>query len=564
VNLQLTWTLKRGSSVYTIKQTQGIGSLTLTTTEIEAALKSQNISPSTLQSTDVISANYISDLDTAFGNDNSCKVTTSASSISITVVPAPVISTNIQTSATVCEGQSTEFKFTTVGSTGLTIKWYKVINETTTLISSGGNYSIVDVISGSGNNTSTTSTLTITSSKTTDAASYFATVTNNSTTCTTATNQAVLVVNALAKAQIMNGGTYCPAFVAGINLTLASSETGMQYTLYRGSTLLATLNGTGGALTFGVQPAGSYSVRGVGAGSCTNNNVATATITATTTSPNVTGTLQFEWVPWQTYKFTALESATTGSFGANPTYVWSTRIGSSEGSWQERARTSVNTFTLTGEPANTEVKCDVLPSDGRCMRFEFRTNAVVPFPVELIEFKAEKQGGNAVLSWITAVEQDNQGFDVQVSEDGVAYRSLAFVASKNSNSSVKLTYTYTDTEKNKRQMRYYRLKQVDRDGTATFFGPVGVNFGEFKESLSAYPNPFDAAIYLEVETDQAGSMDVTLTDITGKRLLSRMIQVQQGRGTYLLEIEKGSIPAGAYIISTRKGDQLKHFRLIRQ
>lgn len=54
--------------------------------------------------------------------------------------------------------------------------------------------------------------------------------------------------------------------------------------------------------------------------------------------------------------------------------------------------------------------------------------SVWPLPVTLVPFTATAQAAAALLTWITASETNNAGFEVQSSRDGVSFQTLAFVA----------------------------------------------------------------------------------------------------------------------------------------
>ena len=58
------------------------------------------------------------------------------------------------------------------------------------------------------------------------------------------------------------------------------------------------------------------------------------------------------------------------------------------------------------------------------------SDAAAPLPVELSAFDVRRQNDDAALTWATASEKSNRGFEVQVSTNGTDFRLLAFVAGK--------------------------------------------------------------------------------------------------------------------------------------
>ncbi len=88
-----------------------------------------------------------------------------------------------------------------------------------------------------------------------------------------------------------------------------------------------------------------------------------------------------------------------------------------------------------------------------------------PLPVSLIYFKASAINGGILLEWASASEVNCEGFEMQKSEHGSQFNSIAFVRSKaigGSNNQI-LYYDYYD-HMPLRRISYFRLKQVDFDG----------------------------------------------------------------------------------------------------
>ncbi|WP_460501503.1 hypothetical protein [Hymenobacter agri] len=163
-----------------------------------------------------------------------------------------------------------------------------------------------------------------------------------------------------------------------------------------------------------------------------------------------------------------------------------------------------------------------------------------PLPVSLTGFDAKRIGTDALVTWQTASEQNNKGFNVQVSTDGKTYRTLGFVASEAPNSTAPKAYTFTDTEKNKAGARYYRLAQVDLDGKSTFFAPRVVTFeGKATEgttTIAAYPNPLGSEmLYLNLNSSVSGKALVRILDMTGRQVAQRELNVNAGSNDLPIE-----------------------------
>ncbi|RZJ94434.1 MAG: T9SS type A sorting domain-containing protein, partial [Hymenobacter sp.] len=180
-----------------------------------------------------------------------------------------------------------------------------------------------------------------------------------------------------------------------------------------------------------------------------------------------------------------------------------------------------------------------------------------PLPVTLVSFLAVRNGATAQLTWVTASEKNNQGFEVQVSADGATFRTLAFVASQASNSTQKLAYTYADIEAGKTGVRYYRLHQIDLNGSDSYspVRVVGFEGGTLATEVNVYPNPVAGSeARLLIQTAEAGPAHLRITDLLGRTLIDQTVTTASGStetsltelinakpGTYLAQL---TLPSG--------------------
>ncbi|GAB3852395.1 hypothetical protein GCM10028822_20030 [Hymenobacter terrigena] len=197
-------------------------------------------------------------------------------------------------------------------------------------------------------------------------------------------------------------------------------------------------------------------------------------------------------------------------------------------------------------------------------------DAEAPLPVELSSFVAERQGTNAALAWTTASEKNNRGFAVQVSTDGRSFRELGFVAGAGSGTAPH-AYSFLDQEASKAGLRYYRLRQLDLDGTATFSPVRTVTFGPAEAPalrLTAAPNPFRQSLTLTVDVPLGTAFtpaQLTLTDAAGRSLL------KQGTasllpGTNKVELlELASLASGVYFVHLAlPGQPAQHLKVVKE
>lgn len=170
-------------------------------------------------------------------------------------------------------------------------------------------------------------------------------------------------------------------------------------------------------------------------------------------------------------------------------------------------------------------------------------------PVTLTSFRGERAGDANRLSWSTATEQNNKGFDVQRSVDGTNFSSLGFVASKaeSGNSSAGLNYSFVDS-KPFAGTSYYRLNQIDKDGRSTY-SDVVVLKGDKANALvmsNVYPNPVRNNANFIIAAPASERVNVIVTDLAGKVVKQQPLQLKVGDNNISLDVN--ALPSGNYMI----------------
>ena len=154
---------------------------------------------------------------------------------------------------------------------------------------------------------------------------------------------------------------------------------------------------------------------------------------------------------------------------------------------------------------------------------ESYTLGTAPLPVSLTVFTAQAvRNQDGLLKWTTASETDNDHFDVERSLDGTNFTKIGVVAGQGT----KLTptnYTLTDAGVAAKAIGlvYYRLRQVDLNGTATYSPVRSISFTAGEPSISLYPNPTANGTDLDLTQLPSGTYQVTIIDATG-RLVQRL------------------------------------------
>ena len=168
-------------------------------------------------------------------------------------------------------------------------------------------------------------------------------------------------------------------------------------------------------------------------------------------------------------------------------------------------------------------------------------------PVRLTAFAAVAQSTAAVLlRWATATEENNREFVVQRSLNGREFTAIGTVAGRG-NTTTPQAYTFTDKELPTRQaLLYYRLQQMDTDGTATFSPVRTVNPKTEPGKVALYimaPDQPGLALRYQFTGPMLGSEQVEVYSIMGQRLGKSRLAAD---GTGSIPVE--GLAAGTYVL----------------
>lgn len=209
------------------------------------------------------------------------------------------------------------------------------------------------------------------------------------------------------------------------------------------------------------------------------------------------------------------------------------------------------TITHTGDGAETQT-------------LTLQGNAVTPMPVELVSFRANASAPYAVLNWATASEDNNSHFEIELTNDiKSGFKKIGSVDSKNSNSSVLTKYSFRHILSGDAGTCYFRLKQVDLNGTYTYSNVISLDMPQTNHpDISVFPNPVTHATQINLNAIQAGALKLKISDMHGSEVLSRSHSVKAGNNSFNLDMND-DIPSGMYIITTEYNNKLSRIRLLK-
>ena len=183
--------------------------------------------------------------------------------------------------------------------------------------------------------------------------------------------------------------------------------------------------------------------------------------------------------------------------------------------------------------------------------YSYITSGIVP--VELTSFSASASADVVTLDWTTATELNNRGFNIERSSEKNEWRTIGFIEGKGTTSEPQ-HYLYSDKLSDvKSNKLYYRLKQIDNDGTFKYSGVVEVGIAPSSFTLSQnYPNPFNPSTKIKYSIPQSSKVVVKVFDMLGKEVTT-LVNEEKQAGTYELTWNAQDMPSGVYTYSIKAG-----------
>lgn len=170
---------------------------------------------------------------------------------------------------------------------------------------------------------------------------------------------------------------------------------------------------------------------------------------------------------------------------------------------------------------------------------------LLPLPVELIAFNASCKNHSVTVSWTTASEINNDYFEVQKSENGIDFSTIAQIQG-NGNSNYLTPYIYTDYNSGSSEV-YYRLKQVDLNGSESYSSPITTICSDSGiPDVNVYNLNNGQEIGVLFTNVENQTFTISVTDQIGKQILINKIQISEPNEKY--SIDRLNFSAGLYNI----------------
>ena len=171
----------------------------------------------------------------------------------------------------------------------------------------------------------------------------------------------------------------------------------------------------------------------------------------------------------------------------------------------------------------------------------------LPLPVELVSFVSNLNANNVELSWITASEINNMGFDIERKTESSSYAKIGFVSGNGTTTDYSY-YSFVDVI-SQPGVYLYRLKQIDFDGSFKYSNEIRVEIESVPLTFNLeqnYPNPFNPTTKISYALPETGFVNLTVYNSLGEKVTELVNEVEES-GKHNVIFLAGNLSSGLYI-----------------
>jgi hypothetical protein len=181
---------------------------------------------------------------------------------------------------------------------------------------------------------------------------------------------------------------------------------------------------------------------------------------------------------------------------------------------------------------------------------------------QLISFTGRVSNENVVLQWITAGENEPLLFDVEKSNDGISFSTIATIHSYNDYAAEQSSYSYIDPSPLSGK-QYYRIRMKNNLDQSRYSRTVQFSAIPDIFSFVFVINPFNKELVFEVSSDQNGTANVSLVDPSGKTVRQASFNLSTGINHLVLD-HTGNLASGIYFLRVQSAGVVLQKKVIKQ
>jgi hypothetical protein len=183
-------------------------------------------------------------------------------------------------------------------------------------------------------------------------------------------------------------------------------------------------------------------------------------------------------------------------------------------------------------------------------------------PVELVSFTSIVTTNGINLNWETATELNNSSFEIERMFENENNWKVVGLVQGSGTSTQPTKYSFFDNFLTQAGSYYYRLKQIDSDGTFSYSNEILVDFLQPEDFVlrQNYPNPFNPSTTIEFIIGQASFVKLEIFNSLGEKVAD-LLNENKEQGSYRINFNTTGLPSGIYIAKLETGSKVQTIKM---
>lgn len=179
-----------------------------------------------------------------------------------------------------------------------------------------------------------------------------------------------------------------------------------------------------------------------------------------------------------------------------------------------------------------------------------------------LEMKAQAEDAVILLAWESPNELQNTGFELERSLDKEAFEKIVWMPVQSTSNNIK-QYKYEDKDIEPERTYFYRLKQMNEDGTNIYSDIASATANSFvpRNEVEAFPNPAQEYIQMRIKALTATNATIALFD-QATTLVHSIERVPLREGINNMGLSVLELSAGTYILKIELDDEILYKRIV--
>ena len=181
-----------------------------------------------------------------------------------------------------------------------------------------------------------------------------------------------------------------------------------------------------------------------------------------------------------------------------------------------------------------------------------------------LKLSGYNEDGDARLKWEVNRNADATSYELQRGTNGTEFETVSSISATNS-SSADAMYNYNDRSTANSKTRFYRIKQMLKNGNSLYSNVIKISDQSRIELLAKpNPNPFTNKIELKLQQRSAATTIINLFDQNGRNVYHHIFTTQSGENRLIISDSISQLTAGIYILEIHSGDDIIREKIIKQ